>query len=43
MEVLHNCISCGNAINQIIVGLSSDQKAQVSVWNGKKEAVAELR
>jgi len=38
MEVLHDCISCGNAINQIIVGLSSDDKAQVSVWNGKNRS-----
>lgn len=38
MDVLHNCISCGDAINQIIVGLSSDQKAQISVWNGKKRS-----
>jgi len=38
MEVLHDCISCGNAINQIIVGISSDDKAQVSVWNGKKRS-----
>ncbi len=38
MEVLHDCTSCGNAVNQIIVGLSSDEKAQVSVWNGKKRS-----
>lgn len=38
MDILHNCISCGNAINQVIVGLSSDQKAQVSVWNGKQRS-----
>ena len=38
MQVLHDCESCGNAINQIIVGLSSDEKAQVSVWNGKKRS-----
>jgi hypothetical protein len=38
MEVLHDCQSCGNAINQIIVGLSSDEEAQISVWNGKKRS-----
>ncbi|KEI71262.1 hypothetical protein [Endozoicomonas elysicola] len=38
MDVLHDCTSCGNAINQIIVGLSSDHKAQVSVWNGKQRS-----
>jgi hypothetical protein len=38
MEVLHDCSSCGNAINQIIVGLSTDKDAQVSVWNGKQRS-----
>ncbi|MDA0782360.1 MAG: hypothetical protein PQ612_07475 [Rickettsiales bacterium] len=38
MEILHDCDFCGNAINQIIVGLSSDEKAQISVWNGKKRS-----
>ena len=42
MEVLHDCQSCGNAINQIIVGLSSDEEAQISVWNGKKRSGGHL-
>ncbi len=43
MEVLHDCRSCGNAINQIIVGLSSDEKAQISVWNGKQRSGGPLK
>lgn len=38
MQVLHDCRACGNAINQVIVGLSSDDRAQVSVWNGKQRS-----
>ena len=38
MEVLHDCRSCGNAVNQVIVGLDGQEKAQVSVWNGKKRS-----
>jgi thiol-disulfide isomerase/thioredoxin len=38
MEILHDCGECGNAVNQVIVGLSSDKKAQASVWNGKKRS-----
>lgn len=38
MKILHDCISCGNAVNQVIVGLSSDKKAQISVWNGKQRS-----
>ena len=38
MKILHDCTSCGNAVNQVIVGLSSDKKAQISVWNGKQRS-----
>jgi hypothetical protein len=38
MEILHDCISCGNAVNQVIVGLAGEQKAQLSVWNGKQRS-----
>lgn len=34
MEILHNCSSCGQAWNQVIVGLGGENTAQVSVWNG---------
>lgn len=43
MDILHDCRSCGNAINQIIVGLSSDEKAQISVWNGKQRSGGDLK
>lgn len=42
MEILHDCISCGNAINQIIVGLAGEEKAQISVWNGKMRSGGEV-
>ena len=38
MDVLHDCISCGNAVNQVIVGLGGEKQAQVSVWNGKQRS-----
>jgi hypothetical protein len=38
MEILHDCESCGDAINQVIVGLSSDERAQISVWHGKNRS-----
>ncbi|GAA1653473.1 hypothetical protein [Actinoplanes couchii] len=38
MDVLHDCGSCGNAVNQVIVGLAGQDKAQVSVWNGKQRS-----
>lgn len=43
MDLLHDCQSCGNAVNQVIVGLSSDDKAQVSVWNGKQRSGGGLK
>ena len=42
MEILHDCEECGNAVNQIIVGLGGEEKAQVSVWNGKQRSGGEL-
>lgn len=38
MSVLHDCGFCNNAINQVIIGLSSEHKAQISVWNGKQRS-----
>ncbi|MEU9228881.1 hypothetical protein AB0D40_31485 [Streptomyces massasporeus] len=37
-EVLHDCSECGNAINQVIVGLAGQERAQASVWNGKQRS-----
>lgn len=37
-DVLHDCWECGNAINQVIVGLAGQDRAQVSVWNGKQRS-----
>lgn len=34
MEIMHDCQKCGNAINQIIVGIGGEEKAQACVWNG---------
>jgi uncharacterized protein YjbI with pentapeptide repeats len=34
LEVLHDCPECGGAINQIIVGLGGEEKAQTCVWIG---------
>ena len=30
----HNCTFCGGAINQVIVSLATDSRAQQCVWNG---------
>ncbi len=38
MEVLHDCGFCGNAVNQVIVGLAGQDRAQASVWNGKQRS-----
>lgn len=38
MEMLHDCESCGNAVNQVIVGLGGEKRAQLSVWNGKQRS-----
>jgi hypothetical protein len=37
-EVLHDCPECGNAVNQVIVGLAGQDRAQSSVWNGKQRS-----
>ncbi|MCQ4200038.1 hypothetical protein ACFWGR_26950 [Streptomyces sp. NPDC060311] len=29
---------CGNAVNQVIVGLAGQDRAQASVWNGKQRS-----
>jgi hypothetical protein len=34
MEISHDCKSCDNAINQIIVGIDGEQEAQACAWNG---------
>lgn len=35
-DVLHDCRECGDAVNQVIVGLAGQDRAQASVWNGKQ-------
>ncbi|MBQ0847934.1 hypothetical protein J8N05_06865 [Streptomyces sp. BH-SS-21] len=42
-EVLHDCSMCGNAINQVIVGLAGEDRAQASVWNGKQRSGGGLK
>ncbi|MGW0571741.1 hypothetical protein [Streptomyces tauricus] len=37
-DVLHDCSLCGNAVNQVIVGLAGEDRAQASVWNGKQRS-----
>ena len=37
-DVLHDCAECGNAVNQVIVGLAGQDRAQASVWNGKRRS-----
>ncbi|MFJ7230831.1 hypothetical protein ACIQVF_14910 [Streptomyces tendae] len=37
-DVLHDCSACGNAVNQVIVGLAGQDRAQASVWNGKQRS-----
>lgn len=38
MDLLHDCSECGNAVNQVIVGLAGEERAQASVWNGKQRS-----
>jgi hypothetical protein len=33
-ELLHDCSMCGGAVNQVIVGLEGQDRAQASVWEG---------
>jgi Protein of unknown function (DUF4241) len=37
-DLLHDCSGCGNAVNQLIVGLAGQARAQASVWNGKQRS-----
>jgi hypothetical protein len=37
-DLLHDCPGCGNAVNQVIVGLAGQDRAQASVWNGKQRS-----
>ncbi len=41
LELLHDCVSCGNAVNQVIVGLGGEPRAQASIWNGKQRSGGE--
>jgi len=34
LQINHNCPDCGGAINQIIVGLAGEERAQACIWNG---------
>lgn len=34
MKINHNSPKCGSAINQVIVGIAGENKAQACVWNG---------
>ena len=42
-DLLHDCPECGNAINQVIVGLAGDDRAQTSAWNGKQRSGGGLK
>lgn len=37
-DLLHDCPECGNAVNQVIVGLAGQDRAQASVRNGKQRS-----
>ena len=43
MEIKHDCSFCGNSVNQILVGLGGEDKAQLSVWNGKQRSGGRLK
>jgi len=34
LQINHDCPDCGGAINQIIVGLAGEERAQACIWNG---------
>lgn len=42
-DVLHDCRECGTAINQVIVGLAGQDRAQASVWNGMQRSGGGLK
>ncbi|MFF4935040.1 hypothetical protein ACFY2H_40240 [Streptomyces griseofuscus] len=43
VDVLHDCPGCGDAVNQVIVGLAGEERAQASVWNGKQRSGGGLK
>jgi hypothetical protein len=43
MEIKHDCSFCGNSVNQVLVGLGGEDKAQLSVWNGKQRSGGGLK
>lgn len=43
MELLHDSTSCANAVNQVIVGIGGEERAQLSVWNGKQRTGGTLK
>jgi len=34
LSLFHNCTDCGTSVNQVIVGLAGEDRAQVTIWNG---------
>jgi hypothetical protein len=38
IEINHDCRECGNAINQIIVGIGGESAAQACVWSGQQSS-----
>ena len=38
MEINHNCLDCGGAVNQIIIGLGGGKEAQACVWSGMQSS-----
>lgn len=42
-DLLHDCQACGNAVNQVIVGLAGEDRAQATVWNGKQRSGGPLK
>ncbi|WP_262704555.1 MULTISPECIES: hypothetical protein [Streptomyces] len=42
-DVLHDCSECENAVNQVIIGLAGQDRAQASVWNGKQRSGGGLK
>jgi len=38
IELNHDCPECGTAVNQIIVGLAGEDRAQACIWNGQQSS-----
>ncbi len=38
LEINHDCSECGGAINQIIIGLAGENRAQACVWIGRSSS-----